>query len=47
METLSLRIERQTSNALELAKWLDSNSNVSSVNYPGLESDPYYSSDKK
>jgi len=47
LETLSLRIERQTSNALALAKWLDSNSNVSSVNYPGLESDPYYSSAKK
>ncbi len=47
LETLSLRIERQTSNALELAKWLDSNSDVSSVNYPGLESDPYYSSAKK
>jgi len=47
LETLSLRIERQTSNALELAKWLDSNSNVRSVNYPGLESDPYYSSAKK
>jgi len=47
LETLSLRIERQTSNALELAKWLDSNSNVSSVNYPGLESDPYYSCAKK
>ncbi len=47
LETLSLRIERQTSNALELAKWLDSNSNVSNVNYPGLESDPYYSSAKK
>jgi len=47
LETLSLRIERQTSNALELAKWLDSNSNVSSVNYPGLESDPYYLSAKK
>jgi len=47
LETLSLRIERQTSNALELAKCLESNSNVSSVNYPGLESDPYYSSAKK
>jgi len=47
LETLSLRIERQTSNAHELATWLDSNSNVSSVNYPGLESDPYYSSAKK
>jgi O-acetylhomoserine/O-acetylserine sulfhydrylase len=47
LETLSLRIERQTSNTLELAKWLNSNSNVSSVNYPGLESDPYYSRAKK
>jgi len=47
LETLSLRIERQSSKALELAKWLDSNSNVSSVNYPGLASDPYYSSAKK
>jgi len=47
LETLSLRIERQTSNALELAKWLDSNPNVSSVDYPVLESGPYYSSAKK
>ena len=42
-----MRIERQTSNALELAKWLDSNSQVTSVNFPGLESDPYYSRAKK
>ena len=47
LETLSLRIERQTSNAFELAKWLDSNSQVTSVNFPGLESDPYYSRAKK
>ena len=47
LETLSLRIERQTSNALELAKWLDSNPQVTSVNFPGLESDPYYSRAKK
>ena len=47
LETLSLRIERQTSNALELAKWLDSNTQVTSVNFPGLESDPYYSRAKK
>tara|TARA_B100000902_G_scaffold202513_1_gene193071 strand:+ start:1020 stop:2348 length:1329 start_codon:yes stop_codon:yes gene_type:complete len=47
LETLSLRIERQTSNALELAKWLDSNLQVTSVNFPGLESDPYYERAKK
>jgi len=47
LETLSLRIERQTSNALELAKWLDSNPQVTSVNFPGLESDPYYERAKK
>ena len=47
LETLSLRIERQTSNALDLAKWLDSVPQVASVNYPGLESDPYYSRAKK
>ena len=47
LETLSLRIERQTSNALDLAKWLDSNPQVTSVNFPGLESDPYYSRAKK
>ncbi len=47
LETLSLRIERQTSNALELAKWLDSKPQVTSVNFPGLESDPYYSRAKK
>jgi len=47
LETLSLRIERQASNALDLAKWLDSVPQVASVNYPGLESDPYYSRAKK
>tara|TARA_B100000212_G_scaffold342184_1_gene328116 strand:+ start:2851 stop:4179 length:1329 start_codon:yes stop_codon:yes gene_type:complete len=47
LETLSLRIERQASNALELAKWLDSHNMVSNVNYPGLESDPYYERAKK
>ena len=47
LETLSLRIERQTSNAMELAKWLDSHQLVSNVNYPGLENDPYHSRAKK
>ena len=47
LETLSLRIERQTFNAMELAKWLNSNKLVSHVSYPGLESDPYHSRAKK
>ncbi|KAF1944911.1 O-acetylhomoserine ami [Clathrospora elynae] len=38
IETLSLRGERHAYNALKLAKWLESNKNVSWVSYPGLES---------
>ncbi|KAF2826561.1 O-acetylhomoserine ami [Ophiobolus disseminans] len=38
IETLSLRCERHAQNALELAKWLESNENVSWVSYPGLTS---------
>ncbi|KAJ4378928.1 Homocysteine/cysteine synthase [Didymella sp. IMI 355093] len=38
IETLSLRCERHAYNALKLAKWLESNKNVSWVSYPGLES---------
>ncbi|KAF2855143.1 O-acetylhomoserine ami [Plenodomus tracheiphilus IPT5] len=38
IETLSLRAERHAFNALKLAKWLESNKNVSWVSYPGLES---------
>ncbi len=42
LETLSLRIERHCSNAMELATWLNEHSKVSSVSYPGLDSDPYH-----
>ncbi len=41
LETLSLRVERHTQNALDLAKWLETNPKISSVNYPGLDSSPY------
>lgn len=41
LETLSLRVQRTVDNALELAKWLQSNPLVESVNYPGLETSPY------
>ncbi len=40
LETLSLRMERHIQNTLALAKWLEKNPKVESVNYPGLESSP-------
>jgi len=47
LETLSLRVQRQVDNALELAKWLESNSRVDWVSYPGLPSHPYHQAAKK
>ena len=47
LETLSLRIERHSSNAMELANWLDNHEKISEVNYPGLSLDPYHSQAKK
>ncbi len=47
LETLSLRMERTVNNALDLAKWLEKNPNVSKVNYPGLESSSYNKNAKK
>lgn len=43
LETLSLRLERITSNALELAKWLEGQDWAENVNYPGLPSSQYHS----
>ncbi len=42
LETLSLRLERTASNALGLARWLQGQSWVEEVWYPGLESSPYH-----
>lgn len=42
LETLSLRMERHVSNALALARWLQTLPEVEYVNYPGLESSPYH-----
>lgn len=42
LETLSLRIERHTENALKLARWLNSHDAVEWVNYAGLEDHPYH-----
>ncbi len=47
LETLSLRVQRHVDNALELAKWLEKHPQVTSVNYPGLESSPYNKLAKK
>jgi O-acetylhomoserine/O-acetylserine sulfhydrylase len=47
LETLSLRVQRQCDNALELAHWLESHPQVEFVWHPGLESSPYYSLAKK
>jgi O-acetylhomoserine/O-acetylserine sulfhydrylase len=47
IETLSLRVQRHVDNALELAKWLESHSQVEYVWYPGLESSPYHNLAKK
>ena len=46
-ETLHLRMERHSSNALAVARALQQNPLVESVNYPGLESSPYYERTKK
>ncbi len=40
LETLHLRIERHSANALALARWLETRPEVSWVNYPGLPSHP-------
>lgn len=39
-KTLSIRLERQSANALAVAKFLASHSRVAKVSYPGLESFP-------
>jgi O-acetylhomoserine/O-acetylserine sulfhydrylase len=47
LETLSLRVQRHVDNALELAKWLEQQPQVASVNYPGLPSSPHHALAKK
>ncbi|KAF4903200.1 Homocysteine synthase [Colletotrichum viniferum] len=42
LETLSLRRERHTRNATELAAWLRRHPGISWVDYPGLEDHPKY-----
>ncbi|RLD31051.1 MAG: bifunctional O-acetylhomoserine aminocarboxypropyltransferase/cysteine synthase, partial [Bacteroidetes bacterium] len=47
LETLSLRMERHVENTLALATWLEQQEEVESVNYPGLESSPFYELGRK
>lgn len=47
LETLSLRIERHTQNAQEIAEWLEEHPDIASVNYSGLPSSPWYSAANK
>lgn len=42
IETLSLRVERQSSNALGVAAWLEQQDEVHSVDYSGLASNPFH-----
>lgn len=47
LETLSLRVQRQADNAIEIARWLEGHPNVEFVWYPGLKSSPYHDLAKK
>jgi O-acetylhomoserine (thiol)-lyase len=42
LETLHLRMERHSENALAVARYLEAHPAVEWVSYPGLESDPHY-----
>src|SRR5690606_6618423 len=42
LETLHLRMERHSANALAVARFLEGHPKVEWVTYPGLESSPYY-----
>jgi len=47
IETLHLRLERHSTNALAVARHLEKHPGVEWVNYPGLESSPYHARAKK
>ncbi len=47
LDTLHLRMERHSENALKLATFLENHPKVDWVTYPGLESDQYYELAKK
>ncbi len=47
LETLSLRMERHVENTLALARWLENQPGVESVNYPGLPGNSSYHNARK
>ncbi|QKE30038.1 O-acetylhomoserine sulfhydrylase [Arcobacter acticola] len=47
LETLALRVDKHSDNALEVAKFLESHPKVKAVNYPGLTSNKYYEKAQK
>jgi len=47
LETLSLRMERHSQNALAVAQWLEARDEVQWVKYPGLPSSPWHERAKK
>ena len=47
LETLEVRMQKHSENALNIAKWLEEQSEVSWVNYPGLNSSKYNQIAKK
>ncbi|MFI9417507.1 bifunctional o-acetylhomoserine/o-acetylserine sulfhydrylase [Streptomyces werraensis] len=47
VETLSLRIERHSSNAQALAEWLEQRDEVAAVHYAGLPSSPWYEAGRR
>jgi cystathionine beta-lyase/cystathionine gamma-synthase len=47
IKTLPLRMRQHCSNALEVARWLESHPGIARVNYPGLSSHPQHGLAKK
>jgi len=47
LKTLPLRMEKHCDNAMKIAQYLERHPKVKQVNYPGLESSPYYALAKK
>ena len=47
LKTLGIRVERETENAMKIAKWLEQHPKVEWILYPGLESHPQYDIYKK
>ncbi|MDN5044089.1 PLP-dependent transferase, partial [Aliarcobacter butzleri] len=47
LETLALRVDKHSDNALVIAKFLESHPKVKSVSYPGLKNDKYYDKAQK